>query len=425
MPFTEADNRRARLDFPSLGREVAGKPIAYLDGPAGSQVPRQVMEAISSYYSTSNANTHGGFITSRETDALLEECRAACAAFVGAASGEQISFGANMTSLTFSLAQALVRAMQPGDEIVITALDHEANRGPWLSLRERGMVVREARLGMDGRLDAEDFARQVTDKTRVVAVGHASNALGTVNDLALARRLADRAGAWLVVDAVHSAPHFPLDFTALGADFMLCSAYKFYGPHVGVLASKPGLLDRLEPNRLRTQDQDTPHRIETGTLNHAALAGVKAAVDYLATWGEGSSLRERIVAALHSISVYEAELARYYYENVARIPGIRVWGPPFPEPREDKSDDTAREDIDLRAPTVSISIDGVHPTRAAAFLGERGIQVWDGHFYAARAIESLGLEEAGGVLRTGILLYNTRQEVDRLLDGVRELVGSR
>lgn len=407
MPFTAADNARARRDFPSLAREVGGEPIAYLDGPAGSQVPRQVIEAISRYYETSNANTHGRFVTSRETDEVLESCRAAMAAFLGAREGAQISFGANMTTLTFALARALVRKMRPGDEIVITELDHEANRGPWLSLGERGITVREVALKEDGRLDEEDFAAQITPKTRLIAVGYASNALGTVNDLALARRLATEAGAWLVVDAVHAAPHFALDFDALGADFLLASAYKFYGPHVGVLAAQPGVLDELETDRLVTQEAHAPFRIETGTLNHAALAGVEAAVRYLASWGEGATLRDQVVSAMDGISAYERELARHYYESVREIPGIEVWGPAFGD--------------EPRAPTVSISLEETTPTDAADFLGERGIQVWDGHFYAARAIDALGLTERGGVLRTGMLLYNTRREVDRLLEGLREL----
>jgi len=411
MPFTDAHNQRAREDFPALTREFARRPIAFLDGPAGSQVPRQVIAAISDYYRTSNANTHGAFVTSRETDVLLDAVRAACAAFTGAGDGSQISFGANMTTLTFALAHTLGRALVPGEEVVITELDHEANRGPWLGLAERGILIQEVRLGPDGRLDPDDFARKVSAKTAIIAVGHASNALGTVNDLALARHLASEAGAWLVVDAVHSAPHFPLDFTALGADFLLCSAYKFYGPHIGVLVARPGLLDSLEPDRLRTQDQHAPHRIETGTQNHAALAGVKAAIEYLASWGEGETPRQRIVSAMEGIATYEADLARQYWDAVRTIPGVRVWGPGFP----------AGGEIGRRAPTVSITVDGVGATEAARFLGERGIQVWDGHFYAARAIEVLGLEAVGGVIRTGILLYNTRGEVERLTAAIEEL----
>jgi cysteine desulfurase family protein (TIGR01976 family) len=405
-PFTAEDCARCRRDFPSLSRTVDGVPLAFLDGPAGTQVPEPVIAAMSGYYRTSYANNLGEFPTSRETDRLLHETRETVAAFLGAPSGREVSFGQNMTTLTYSLSYALAREMAPGDEIVITQLDHEANRGPWLNLQERGIVIREVALRRDGRLDPEDFARQVTPKTRLVAMGIASNALGTVTDSTLARRLSREVGAWLLLDAVHYAAHLPLDVVALDADFLLCSAYKFYGPHVGILYARPGLLDRLSTDRLRVQDAEGPSRIEMGTLNHAALIGVKAAVEYIASWGEGESLRERIVSAMNGIAGYEHEVGAYYYDGVRRIPGVTVWGPGFSGPR---------------APTVSITIDGVHPTDAARALGQRGIQVWDGHFYAIRPIEALGLLERGGVLRTGIVMYNTREEIDRLLEGIAAL----
>jgi cysteine desulfurase family protein (TIGR01976 family) len=407
MAYTETDCQRARRDFPSLARTVNGRPIAYLDGPAGTQVPEPVISAISEYYRTSNANSHGEFVTSRETDRLLEETRQAVAAFLGAASGREISFGQNMTTLTFSLSHALVREMKPGDEIVITQLDHEANRGPWLMLRERGIEIREVALRPDGTLDPEDFAKQVTERTRLVAIGAASNALGTVNDLALARRLATEAGAWLLVDAVHHAAHFPVDVQAIDCDFLLCSAYKFYGPHVGLLYAKPGLLDRLRTDKLRTQEDAAPYRIETGTLNHAAIAGVKAAIDYIATWGRGETLRERIVTAMEDIALHEHGIAAHYYETVRQISGVRVWGPDF----------SSRH----RAPTVSITMDGLPALEVARRLGEAGLQVWDGHFYAIRAIEVLGLADRGGIVRTGICMYNTREEIERLIEAVAGL----
>lgn len=406
MAFTEDECRRCRKDFPSLARTVDGYPLAFLDGPAGTQVPRPVIDAISRYYETSNANSHGEFPTSRETDRLLSETRDAVAAFLGAPSWRSISFGQNMTTLTFALSHALGRAMEPGDEVVITQLDHEANRGPWLGLAERGMVIREVALKPDGRLDYDDLARQITERTRLVAVGLASNALGTVNDVARARELSSRVGAWLLLDAVHHAAHFSIDVMALDCDFLLCSAYKFYGPHVGLLYSRPGLLDRLHADRLRTQEQEAPFRIETGTLNHAALAGVKAAIEYIASWGEGATPRERIVSAMEGIAAWEHALGRSYYEAVRQIPGVTVWGPDF---------------SGRRAPTVSITIDGVPAIDAARRLGARGLQVWDGHFYAIRAIEVLGLAERGGVLRTGVAMYNTPEEIERLVEGVREI----
>jgi len=239
------------------------------------------------------------------------------------------------------------------------------------------------------------------------AIGASSNALGTVNDIKLARRLTAAVGALLIVDAVHYAPHFPLDVQDLGLDFLLCSAYKFYGPHVGVLYSRPGALDALPTNRLAVQDPNAPYRIETGTLNHAAIDAARAAVEYLAGWGSGATLRERIVDAMNGISAYEHQLARYYYEAVGRIPGVKVWGPDF----------TDR----ARAPTVSITLQSVTADQAARALGREGICVWDGHFYAARALEILGLTERGGLLRAGVSMYSTPEDLERLLAGIRRL----
>jgi cysteine desulfurase family protein (TIGR01976 family) len=406
MPFTATDCERCRRDFPSLARTFDGRPLAFFDGPAGTQVPNAVIDAVAGYYRTSNANTHGFFPAARETDRLLQETREAMAAFLGAADWQSVSFGQNMTTLTYALSYALAREMKRGDEIVITQLEHEANRGPWLNLQERGIVVREAAMRPDGRLDADDLARQITDRTRLVAFNMASNSLGTVSDAALARRLSREVGAWLLLDAVHYAAHFPLDVTALDADFLLCSAYKFYGPHVGILYARPGLLDALNPDRLRTQDQEAPYRIETGTLNHAALAGVKAAVEYIASWGAGASLRERIVSAMREIAAYEHGLGAYYYDNVRSIPGVTAHGPDF---------------SGLRAPTVSITVDGVPPAGVAKALAEKGLQVWNGHFYGLRPLEILGVAASGGVVRAGIVMYNTREEVDRLLAGVAEI----
>ena len=406
MAFTENDIARCRQDFPALDRTQNGVRLAYLDGPAGSQVPATVIDAISGYYRTCNANTHGAFATSRESDALVMSARDTVAAFLGA-SWREISFGANMTTLAFALSHALAREMKAGDEVVITELDHEANRAPWLGLRELGVAVKEVALLPDGRLDEADMRAKITAKTRLVAMGYASNAFGTVNDVPLARRLSKAVGAWLLVDAVHYAPHFALDVTGLDADFLLCSAYKFYGPHVGILYARPGLLERLKTDKLRTQDEASPYRIETGTLNHAALAGVKAAIEYVASWGDGATLRERLVSAMTSIGRYEHALAASFWEDVGQIPGVTAWGQGFASPR--------------RAPTVSISIDGVRPCEAAEALGKRGVLVWDGDFYAARAIEALGLAGRGGVLRTGISMYNTRDEIGRLLAGVAEL----
>lgn len=396
-----------RNDFPSLKKTINDKQLAYLDGPGGSQVPQQVIDAISNYYKNSNANTHGFFITSRESDNLIYETREYAAEFLGAESSSCISFGANMTTLNFSLSKAIGRYLQEGDEIVITQLDHEANRGPWLNLRENGIVIREVTLNQDGTLDYEDFNEKINEKTRLVAMGLASNALGTVNNVRLIRQLTYEVGAWLMVDAVHYAPHFPVDVKSIGVDFLICSAYKFYGPHVGILYSRPGLLDQLQTDRLRTQDSVAPFRIETGTLNHAAIAGVKSAISYIASFGEGDDLRSQIVSGMEKIEAYEHYLAKKLYSGLKNIDGVKIYGIPF--------------DIMQRAPTVSFTVDGIEPTEACRILGEKGICVWDGHFYAIRAIEVLGLYEKGGLIRAGISLYNTEEDIKRLLEGIKEI----
>ena len=407
MAFTEQDSLRARGDFPALAPRRSGAELAFLDGPGGSQVPRAVIDAIAEFYATCNVNTHGNFPPSREVDRRMLEARAAVAAFLGASSGDTISFGQNMTSLNFALSAAIGRTLTAGDEVLITQLDHEANRGPWLALQDRGVVVQEVRLRESGVLDTEDMAAKISRRTKVFALGASSNALGTVNDLLLARRLSREVGALLVIDAVHYAPHFPVDVHALDPDFLLCSAYKFYGPHVGILYSRPGALERLPTSRLSVQDPAPPYRIETGTLNHAAIEGVRAAIEYLASWGTGASLRERIVDAMTSISAYEHGLARTFHEGLRRIRGVKIWGPDFGSR--------------ARAPTVSITLERQDAAAAAAALGEQGICVWDGNFYAARAVEVLGLAERGGLLRTGVSLYSSSAEIGRLLDALERL----
>jgi cysteine desulfurase family protein (TIGR01976 family) len=366
------------------------------------------VDAIADVYASCNVNTHGNFAASREVDRRMEVARSVVATFLGAANGSCISFGQSMTTLCFNLSTAIGRTLAKGDEVLITQLDHEGNRSPWLMLKERGVVVREVRLMESGELDPADMAAKITPRTKLFAIGASANSLGTVNDIALARRLTREVGALLVVDAVHYAPHFPIDVHALGMDFLLCSGYKFYGPHVGVLYSRPGALDQLPTDRLSVQDPAAPYRIETGTLNHAAIDGVRAAVEYIASWGNGAALRERVVDAMTHISKYEHELASFYHDAVRRIPGVRVWGPDFAPGR-------------LRAPTVSFSHDKVTAAQIAVSVGKQGICVWDGDFYAARPIEVLGLAERGGLLRTGISMYNTRDELSRLLAGIEEL----
>lgn len=409
MPFTSEHSNRCRRDFPSLGIRADGQELAFLDGPGGSQVPEAVIRTIADFYATCNVNTHGNFPPSREVDRRMDLARETLAAFLGAAGPQCISFGQNMTTLNFALSAAIGHTLQPGDEVLITQLDHEANRGPWLRLQDRGVIVKEVRLRGSGELDAADMEVKITSRTKVFAIGASSNALGTVNDIALARRLTNAVGALLVIDAVHYAPHFPIDVAAMDPDFLLCSGYKFYGPHVGVLYSKAGALDRLPTDRLRVQDAAAPYCIETGTLNHAAIDGMRAAVDYLASWGAGATLRARLLDAMTGISAYEHSLARFCHDQVSRLPGVRVWGPDF----------SSR----ARAPTVSITLSGLTAAQAAATLGADGVYVWDGHFYAARAVELLGLEDRGGLLRTGISMYTSQQDIRRLLNGLSILTG--
>ncbi|HEY0592914.1 MAG TPA: aminotransferase class V-fold PLP-dependent enzyme, partial [Thermoanaerobaculia bacterium] len=318
-----------------------------------------------------------------------------------------ISFGQNMTTLNFALARAIARQIREGDEVVVTQLDHEANRGPWKTLVERGAVLREIPLREDGTLEMRALDSLVGAKTRVVAIGWASNAIGTVNDVALAVRAARAAGALSVIDAVHYAPHFAIDAAAVDPDFLLCSAYKFYGPHVGILYSRPGALDALEPDRLVTQDQQAPFRIETGTLNHAALAGVTAAIEYIASFGEGGSRRERIVSAMTRLHAHEHALASRYWKSLDRLKRVRRWGQDFTSPH--------------RAPTVSITVEGMTARAVTERLAAKGLAVWDGDFYARRAVELFGLSGNGGLVRSGMAMYTTEGEVDRLARAVNEI----
>ncbi len=400
-----------RAQFPSLRRAHNNYPMIFLDGPGGTQVPDKVINAIVNYYKMSNSNTHGEFITTNETDAVISNTRKSAAALLGAEDENTISFGQNMTTLNFSLAHGIARILQKGDEVLITQLDHEGNRGPWLMLREFGIRVREVLLKQDGTLDYEDFASKINDSTRLVAMGMASNALGTVNDIKRVREITYRYNTWLLLDAVAYAPHFSIDVQALGCDFLLCSAYKFYGPHVGILYSRPGLLDRLFTDRLITAEQQSPYCIETGTLNHAALAGVSAAVDFLSELGEGNSLREKLVSAYQNISEHEFNLAVRLYNGLTAIPGITIIGQDFAST--------------LRTPTISFTLEGKTAGQVCAYLGKKNICAWDGHFYALRAIQVLGLLERGGVTRLGISFYNTLEEINMTLAEIKNLANDK
>lgn len=404
--FGPAESLRCRDDFPSLRRTFGGHPVAFLDGPGGTQVPTAVIEAIADCYRNRNVNTHGNFPPSAELDERHLGARAAIADFLGASGPERISIGQNMTSLAFALSHALARSIRPGDEVVITQLDHEANRGPWLQLQENGAIIREVPLLASGVLDYAAMQSLITPRTRLLALGCSSNAIGTVNDLATARSLTAAVGALLILDAVHYAPHFPVDVQSLDPDFLLCSAYKFYGPHVGILYSRAGALEALATDRLTVQEDAAPFRIETGTLNHAAIEGVGAAVDYLAGFGRGASRREAVHDAVAAISAYEHTLGRFLWSALSKIPAVRLWGVPF---------NTAK-----RAPTVSFTLAGQDHAALARRLGAVGICIWDGNHYAPRPIEILKVPN-GSTLRVGFSMYNTEEEARRLLAVIEEL----
>jgi cysteine desulfurase family protein (TIGR01976 family) len=331
---------------------------------------------------------------------MMEDTRLKVAHFLGAAGGHTISFGQNMTTLNFSLSHAIGKILQPGDEIIITQLDHESNRGPWLALREKGIVVKEVRLLAEGVLDYQHFQQQLTERTRLVAMGFSSNILGTVNEVEKVRKWTHEVGAWLLIDAVHYAPHFPIDVQQLDCDFLLCSAYKFYGPHVGLLYCRPGLLDRLPTERLRTTYQHAPYSIETGTLNHAAIAGVSAAIDFLAGLGEGKNYRLRLHNAMLSLGNTEKERFAQLFEGLEAHPTIRVLGTDATTPH--------------RAPTVAFTLKNFTPLEVCQHLAKHNICAWNGHFYAIRATEILGLSPHG-VVRMGISMYNTSEEITHTL----------
>jgi cysteine desulfurase family protein (TIGR01976 family) len=395
-----------RTYFPALQRLHNQHHVAYFDGPGGTQVPRQVVEAMADYLYHHNANTHWAYPSSEETDTAIEDARLACAELLNATSAE-IAFGANMTTLTFHLARALGAQFGSRDEVVVTELDHHANVAPWQQLAlERGVTVRTVKMIPEtGQLDWADFEQSVTERTKLVAIGAASNALGTINDLPRAIRLARAVGALVFVDAVHSVPHTLIDVRALDCDFLGMSAYKFYGPHIGVLFGKRALLEQIQFPKLIPAPDYAPENVETGTQNQEGMVGTRAAIDFLASLGSGTSRRARLTAAYDEMHERSAELAKSLWHGLSGIAGLRLYGPPPTEPR---------------TPTVSFTIKGVTSTDVARRVAERGLFLSHGDFYAATVVKRLGLGPEG-LVRAGCACYTTAEEIERLLKGVSEI----
>jgi cysteine desulfurase family protein (TIGR01976 family) len=443
------DLTHVRAQFPSLAQTVNGHPAAFLDGPGGTQVPQRVIDAISNYLRRDNANTGGAYATSRRTDAMIAEARSAMADFVHSAADE-VAFGPNMTTLTYAMSRAIGRELKPGDEIVVTRLDHDANVSPWLQMAEdRGITVRWAEIhDEDCTLDMADLAAKINSKTKLVAAGYASNAVGTINPVKEIVQLAHKAGALAFIDAVHYGPHGLIDVAALDCDFLACSTYKFFGPHMGVLFGKREHLQRFRPYKVRPNTNAIPNCWEWGTLNHECIAGIAACVDYIADLGRGlmnkttemrvphpfdkvragssrvskggndavgtSGVTERrsaIEAAYTAIHEHERALLERIMSGLNKTPGLKIYG----------ITDPAR--FHERCATLAIRIAGHTPLELSTQLGDRGFFTWDGNYYALNLTEHLDVEKSGGFLRIGLVHYNTADEVDRLLAAMHEIVG--
>lgn len=413
-PTIDVDTIRAR--FPALERREEGRAVAYFDAPGGTQVPRVVADAVAGYLLHHNANTHWAFATSVETDAVIEAARAAFADFVGGAA-EEIVFGANMTTLAFHVSRALGRGLGPGDTIVVTELDHHANVDPWRALeRERGVAIRAVAMRPEtGRLDEEDLARALDLKPRIVAVGAASNALGTINDVPCIAAAARDAGALVFVDAVHLAPHARVDVRAMGCDFLACSAYKFYGPHIGVLWGRRDLLAALDVPKVAPASDAPPERVETGTQCHEGIAGAAAAVDFLASLSPGAAdrlgcasagadRRAALDATFEALGRSEAALLERLWRGLSALPGVTLFGPPPGTPR---------------TPTVAFEVAGHRARDVAISLARSGVFVSDGDFYAPTLLRRLGRTD---LVRVGCACYTTAEDVDRLIGAVRDAV---
>ncbi len=402
------DLKWIRDRFPALSQEIDGQPVIFFDGPGGTQVPSSVVNAIAEYLIKSNANAHGAFVTSERTDALVLSARTAVADLLGC-DADEVVFGPNMTTLTFTIGRAIGRKLQPGDEIIVTKLDHYANVSPWYALSEQGAVIRTVDINVeDCTLDMNHLKQQINERTRLIAVGYASNAVGTINNIAEVVKLARAVGAMVFVDAVHYVPHGLVDVRALDCDFLTCSAYKFFGPHVGVMYAKREHLTRLHPYKVQPAPEEIPSRWETGTQNFEGLAGMVAAIDYLAEIGHQvlprvENRRQALVAAMLGIKQYEKELSHKLVSGLLQTPGVTLYGITNPS------------NFDWRTPTVGIRLAKHTPQTVARALGDRGIFTWNGNFYALGLTEKLGVESSGGLLRIGLTHYNTVEEIHRLL----------
>ena len=423
MPITQNETTSTldltwvRSQFPALLQTVNGHPAVFLDGPGGTQMPQRVIDAITNYLAHDNANSGGAYATSRRTDAMIAGARTAMADFFNC-DPDEVIFGQNMTALTFALSRALGRQFGPGNEILVTHLDHDANISPWRALEERGATVRFVDINeVDCTLDMSDLARKISGHTRLVAVGYASNAVGTINNVREVVRLSRQAGALTYIDAVHYAPHGPIDVRALDCDFLVCSTYKFFGPHMGVLYGKREQLKRLHPYKVRALTNNSPFRWEWGTLNHECIAGITASVEYLADLGRRmdpsvQTRRAALLAAYGAIQHHERSLAEHLIRGLLAIPGLKLYG--ISDPKR----------FNQRCPTIAVRIEGHTPLELATKLGALGFFTWDGNYYALNLAERLNVEKTGGFLRIGLVHYNTADEVDRFLTALREIVGA-
>jgi len=406
------DIQWVRQQFPAFARQINGHAAAFLDGPGGTQVPQRVIDAISDYLICCNANTHGQYPTSRESDAVLAQAHQAMADFLNC-DVDEVAFGPNMTTLTLALSRAIGRTLQAGDEIVVTRLDHSANVSPWVALEELGVKIQRVDINVnDCTLDVDDLKSKLNERTRVLAVGYASNAVGTVNPVGEITKVAHEVGAMVFIDAVHYAPHGLIDVRTIDCDFLACSPYKFFGPHSGVLYGKRERLKALTPYKVRPASNELPDAWETGTQNHECITGVLAAVNYIADISRHTTeaklgRRQALEASFTEIHRYERQLTEKLISGLLGIPDVTVYG--ITDPKQ----------FDHRVGTVSIRMKGQSPAEIANRLGEKGLFTWDGNFYALDLTERLGIEDQGGLLRIGVLHYNTEEEIERLLVELR------